>query len=98
SRPVISGVFVRLEKGALILVGTDSYRLSEYRIKVDGLNGDISCIIPARFLEELKSVIALQRGQSEEAEEDETKGKKKAAAKDAEKVDIHLGAQQIEVH
>lgn len=90
SRPVISGVYVRLEKGKLILVGTDSYRLSEYKIDVEGLTGDISCIIPARFLEELKAVIALHRSR-EEHESKEKKGK-------TEKVDIHLGSQQVEVH
>lgn len=88
SRPVISGVFVRTEKGKLIFVGTDSYRLSEYKITVDGLTTEISCIIPARFLEELRAVIALYRGR-EEGEDDKKK---------EEKVDIHLGAQQVEVH
>ncbi len=93
SRPVISGVFVRLEKGKLVLVGTDSYRLSEYKINVEGLSGDISCIIPAKFLEELKAVVALRRGHEEE--EEEGKGKKE---KEKEKVEIFLGSQQIEVH
>lgn len=92
SRPVISGVFVRLEKGNLILVGTDSYRLSEYRIPVEGLSGEISCIIPARFMEELKAVIALHRASGEE-EADE----KKKKAQQIEKIDIALGSQQIEV-
>lgn len=89
SRPVISGVYVRLEKGKLILVGTDSYRLSEYKIDVEGLTGEISCIIPARFLEELKAVIALHRSRDD--------GEKDKKSKD-EKVDIHLGSQQVEVH
>lgn len=97
SRPVIAGVFVRLEKGTLILVSTDSYRLSEYKIKVDGLSGEISCIIPARFLEELKSVIALHRSHVEEDQAMETTSKKKSPGP-IENVDIHLGSQQIEVH
>ena len=97
SRPVISGVFVRLEKGTLILVGTDSYRLSEYRITVEGLTGELSCIIPARFLEELKSVIALHRSAGDESEDGDGK-KKKSSGPSIEKVDIHLGSQQIEVH
>lgn len=93
SRPVISGVFVRLEKGSLIMVGTDSYRLSEYKITIPGLSGDISCIIPAKFLEELKTVIALHRARDSEKKDDSSP--KKAAD---EMVDIHLGSQQIEVH
>lgn len=99
SRPVISGVYVRLEKGKMILVGTDSYRLSEYKITVAGAVGDITCIIPARFLEELKAVIALHRGQHEDGEEPEAeKGKGAKKAKKEETVDIFLGSQQVEVH
>jgi|GEM_PF-343461 DNA polymerase-3 subunit beta len=94
SRPVISGVFVRLEKGKLVMVGTDSYRLSEYKIGIDGLPGDVTCIIPAKFLEELKAVIALHRGKGEEKEDKEKTKEKKAK----ENVDIFLGSQQIEVH
>lgn len=97
SRPVISGVYVRMEKGTLILVGTDSYRLSEYKINVEGVSGEISCIIPARFLEELKSVIALHRGHPDEERDAETGSKKKATGA-IETVDIHLGSQQIEIH
>jgi DNA polymerase-3 subunit beta len=93
SRPVISGVFVRTEKNMMILVGTDSYRLSEYRIAVEGLTGEIACIIPARFLEELKGVIAASRGDDEGGEG--KKGKKSASS---EKVEVFMGAQQIEVH
>ncbi|OGJ60311.1 DNA polymerase III subunit beta [Candidatus Peribacteria bacterium RIFCSPLOWO2_01_FULL_51_18] len=95
SRPVISGVFVRLEKGQLTLVGTDSYRLSEYKIGVDSPARDISCIIPARFLEELKAVISLNCAKTEDLK-DGDKGKKGEKAGD--NVEIFLGAQQIEVH
>lgn len=90
SRPVISGVFVKMEKGSITMVGTDSYRLSEFKIDIPGLTGDVSCIIPARFLEELKGVIALHR--SRDADDKE---KKKS---ETDVIDIHLGSQQIEVH
>lgn len=93
SRPVISGVFVKMEKGKITMVGTDSYRLSEYTIDIPSLTGDVTCIIPAKFLDELKGVIALHRGR--EAEDKDEKGKKKSSI---ESVDIHLGSQQIEVH
>lgn len=82
SRPVISGVFIRIEKGKLTLVGTDSYRLSEYFIDLPEVDAEISCIIPARFLEELKSVISLYKSRDEK--KDST-------------LDIHLGSQQVEV-
>jgi DNA polymerase III subunit beta len=94
SRPVISGVFVRLEKGKLIFVGTDSYRLSEHKISVEGLTGEISCIIPARFLEELKGVIALHRGRDEEKKEKEKEKKEKTE----ETLEMNIGSQQVEVH
>lgn len=93
SRPVISGVFVKMEKGKITMVGTDSYRLSEFVIDNEGLTGEVACIIPARFLEELKGVIALHRGR--EADDKDEDGKKKNST---ESVDIHLGSQQIEVH
>jgi DNA polymerase-3 subunit beta len=89
SRPVISGVFVRVEKEKLILVGTDSYRLSEYKIPVKGLNNDVSCIIPARFLEELKSVMIVHKNKEDHQNEQK---------KTEETIDIHLGIQQVEVH
>ena len=91
SRPVISGVYVRLEKGKIIFVGTDSYRLSEYKIESEGLTSEVSCIIPSRFLEELKSVISLHRNQTEE-------GDTKKKSEKVEKVEMYLSAQQIEVH
>lgn len=102
SRPVISGVFTRLDHGALVLVGTDSYRLSEYKMDPEASSGEVSCIIPARFLEELKGVIALERGRAAEAEATKEKGKdekKEHKAKSGlETVEMFLSSQQIEVH
>lgn len=90
ARPVISGVFTRLEKGKIIFVGTDSYRLSEYKVSVGASEGDVSCIIPGRFLEELKGAIASTK------EQDKPKGEDKKK-KDETPVSIHLSSQQIEV-
>lgn len=90
SRPVISGVFVRMDKGKIVMVGTDSYRLSECKIDAPGVTGNVSCIIPAKFLEELKGVIALHRGKDDE------KGSKNKESD--ESITIHLSSQQIEVH
>jgi DNA polymerase-3 subunit beta len=98
SRPVISGVFMKLEKGKLVMVGTDSYRLSEYKIEAEGLPTDVSCIIPARFLEELKGVIALSRGKEGDDKKSKEEKKKDGGMEVMESLDIFLGAQQIEVH
>ncbi len=91
-RPVLSGVYIRAEKGKLIFVATDSYRLSEYSIDAHGAGEDISCIAPTKVLEELKLILGIQKT--------DAKGKKKD---DAEKemtvgdVHISLSSQQIEL-
>ncbi len=56
-RPVLSGVSVRTEGGKLILVGTDSYRLSEYALQTT-MQDEIGCIIPVKVLEEVKAAIS----------------------------------------
>ncbi|HRH74038.1 MAG TPA: DNA polymerase III subunit beta [Zoogloea sp.] len=97
SRPVISGVYVRAEKGKIILVGTDSYRLSEYKIPVAGIAGEVACIIPARFLEELKAVVSAKRGDDEKAAKTDKAEKTEKKTKEVETLDINMSAQQIEV-
>jgi len=93
-RPVLSGVYLRAEKGSLIFVATDSYRLSEYKIPVDKGAGDISCIIPTKVLEELKVVLgASKEDKKEDGKGDEAKSKKGMPTK----VEITLGSQQIEI-
>lgn len=92
-RPVLSGVYLRSEKGNLILVATDSYRLSEYKLATDASGSDISCIIPAKVLEELKSVLGSKRAAEEKKEDEDKKAKKPPA----EKVEVALSAQQIEL-
>lgn len=82
---------MKLEAQKLFLVGTDSYRLSEYKIPIDTPAPTLSCIIPSRFLEELKGVIAVSRGKTN-AIDGEQKNEKKE-----DHIDIHLGSQQIEV-
>jgi len=97
-RPVLSGVYLRSEKGSLVLVATDSYRLSEYKLPTDVVGSDISCIIPAKVLEELKSAISGRREKkSDELEKgaEEEKGTKKE--KEAPKVEVALSSQQIEI-
>jgi len=94
-RPVLSGVYIRSEKGNLILVATDSYRLSECELQTEGSGSDISCIIPAKFLEELKVVLGEKKGDKEGESEEESKKKK---GKTANKVEVALSKQQIELH
>jgi DNA polymerase-3 subunit beta len=77
-------------------VGTDSYRLSEYKLAVSGMSGDISCIIPAKVLEELRVIIG---GKPQDEEPSPKKGEKKEKkTKGQGTIEVHLGSQQIEVH
>lgn len=85
-RPVLAGVYVHSEKGNLVFVSTDSYRLSEYKIPTDASTKEVSCIIPAKVLEELKSILGAQKSEKE--------GEEKSIIK---KIDIALSSQQIEV-
>ena len=60
TRPEISGALVSLEEGKLTLAGTDSYRLAEKVLKVEGNKGkQIKAIIPLRALQELSRICAL---------------------------------------
>jgi len=89
-RPVLSGVYVRAEKDGLILVATDSYRLSEYVIPTEASGEDISCIIPAKVLEELSGLVS-RKSSKKEKEDDSSKDEVVDAS-----LDITLSAQQVE--
>ena len=53
SRPVLTGILVRFEAGKLIMVATDSYRLSVKETTLGEAAPDLEAIIPARALTEL---------------------------------------------
>lgn len=89
-RPVLSGVYMRSEKDSIILVATDSYRLSEFVIPATSTGGDISCIIPAKVLDELMSVL----GKSLKADAEEEDKEKKAKLPS---ITVALSGQQIEL-
>lgn len=58
SRPVLSGVYVKVEKDSLLMVATDSYRLSEKRIPCAKSGGeDFDCIVPAKTMMELSKIV-----------------------------------------
>lgn len=56
-RPVLSGVLFQATDRQITLVATDSYRLSEYTIPTH-TTSETSCIIPVKFLDELKMFLA----------------------------------------
>jgi DNA polymerase-3 subunit beta len=86
-RPVLSGVYVRRSGHSLILVSTDSYRLSEFKLPADGEDQELSCIIPVKILEEVKVALSAQKGDKKGKEEKEN----------MPRVAVTLSKQQIEV-
>lgn len=92
-RPVLSGVYVRSERGRILLVATDSYRLSEYSIPTEGIEDDFTCIIPAKILEEVKTILSGVKGEKMEKPE----GEEKKSGRSAKTIDVTLSAQQIEI-
>jgi DNA polymerase-3 subunit beta len=57
SRPVLTGILVRLEGGTLVMAATDSYRLSVKETPLRGGSaGDLDAIVPARALQELARI------------------------------------------
>ncbi|MBA3243697.1 MAG: DNA polymerase III subunit beta [Actinobacteria bacterium] len=53
SRPVLTGILVRFEAGKLVMVATDSYRLSVKETELEATAPELEAIIPARALQEL---------------------------------------------
>jgi DNA polymerase III subunit beta len=53
SRPVLTGILVRFEAGKLVMVATDSYRLSVKETQLGEKAPELEAIIPARALTEL---------------------------------------------
>jgi DNA polymerase III subunit beta len=92
-RPVLSGVYLRTEDDQIILVATDSYRLSEYKIKAPS-SEQLSCIIPVKVLEELRTVLAAKKPAKKSPTEEDAKEGERA---EAIPVQITMSTQQIEM-
>jgi DNA polymerase III subunit beta len=56
SRPVLTGVLVRLEPGRLVMAATDSYRLAVRETPLAGELPELEAIVPARALAELARI------------------------------------------
>jgi DNA polymerase-3 subunit beta len=92
-RPVLSGVYVRTDGSKLILVATDSYRLSEYQIPLKAAVEEFACIIPVKVLDEVKMVLGARKTPKktpDEAAVDEEKGKM------PETLSVVMSSQQVE--
>lgn len=57
TRPILSGIFLTVEKGRLKMVSTDSYRLSIRESAIEGHSvDDIKVIVPSRCLDEVSKI------------------------------------------
>jgi len=58
--PVLTGVFMRIKKyeegKKLVFVGTDSFRLAEYKVAFDGDAGEMWLIVPKLHISDIKKV------------------------------------------
>jgi len=99
TRPVLSGVYIKASKKNLTLVATDSYRLSEYKIPVLEMQGEVECIIPAKVLVEIMSILGgVVREKEEKSDGDDKKKENEKREKEGNPITITLNAQQIEVN
>lgn len=65
TRPILSGVYFTVVKDELKMVSTDSYRLSEKILPVSSVTGTVNCIVPAKTVLELGSILSGMTGDAE---------------------------------
>lgn len=53
SRPILTGVHMTLNDNALLAVATDSHRLSQRKMELDGVSQTFDVVIPGKSLQEL---------------------------------------------
>lgn len=53
SRPILTGVHISIQNGTLVAVATDSHRLAQRSIDLEGVTTDADFIVPGRSLTEL---------------------------------------------
>jgi DNA polymerase-3 subunit beta len=71
TRPEISGVFLSFADGEannLTMVSTDSYRLAEKKMKIDGNTNKKSVIVPVKTLQEVVRILGVIKDQTEAPE------------------------------
>ncbi|MEK7137569.1 MAG: DNA polymerase III subunit beta, partial [Patescibacteria group bacterium] len=97
ARPVLSGVYFRAAKDELVLVATDSYRLSEYKLQVMEKQGEINCIVPMKVLVEIMAIISgslRERGGGDERS-DKDKGRPTSITLSAQQIEVVIGKTKV---
>lgn len=64
TRPEISGALLGLEGNTLVLTGTDSYRLAEKTLLIEGKGKNLRAVAPLRALQELARICMLLKEES----------------------------------
>lgn len=59
SRPVLAGIYFKVQDKQIVIAGTDSYRLSEVKSKTTTVES-ASCIIPARTAAEMLRLVSFE--------------------------------------
>lgn len=59
TRPILTGVYFSVKGSELKMVATDSYRLAEKTLKVEGVASDITCIVPVKTILEIGSILSM---------------------------------------
>lgn len=81
SRPELSGVYMEFSGSEVVLAATDSYRLSESRIKAMENNlGEKKAIIPSKTLQEVSRILSLFKDEPVE---------------DGNRLEVYIGESQI---
>jgi len=68
ARPELTGVYMKFKDGKLTLAATDSYRLSEVRVKASLRDQEYEVIVPQRTLSELNRVFSVFKDDVEASE------------------------------
>jgi DNA polymerase-3 subunit beta len=90
TRPVLTGVLVRLEADAITMVATDSYRLAVRRAAItNGPAEPVEALIPARALAEAQRIVSASGADEVELVLTETQGTVRAG-------DMHLTTRLID--
>ncbi len=90
-RPVLSGVYLKGEGDKVVMVATDSYRLSECRIPASGIAAELTCIIPTKILDEVKVILSSAKGDKKKE-----KGEEKPVENPVVTTEVILSRQQVE--
>lgn len=68
ARPELTGVYMKFKDGKLTMAATDSYRLSEVKIKASSQEGEHDVIVPQRTLSELNRIFSVFKDDVEASE------------------------------